>query len=103
MMQKVLFEEKDLDVDAGKCVRNATYHMIKPSLPEKRKRVYEVILRHPRGICNKKIASLLCWPINCVTGRVSELCQLGLVRSDGVDYLPDHEGRMHPNTLWRAI
>jgi len=96
-------EELKPEFEIGKAVRNATYHQIKPELPEKRQRVFEVILVHPKGITNKQIALELKWPINCVTGRVSELREAGFIKADGVKYLPDHEGRMHPNTLWRAL
>lgn len=86
----------------GEAVRNANYRLIKPNLSDKRRRVYEVIVGHPEGICNKDIAKELRFPINSVTGRVSELVDLELVRSDGVVYKPDFEGRMHPNTVWKV-
>ena len=106
-MQSVLFDynEKDelvpfTELDMGKAVRNATYHMIKPDLSEKRQRVFEVIAQHPDGVCNKQIALELGWPINCVTGRVTELREAKYIKQVGVKDLPDHEGRVHPNTLW---
>lgn len=83
--------------------RNATYQMIKLHLPESRRRVYEIIVQHPEGICNKDIAFELGVPINCVTGRVKELREEGLVIASGTKPRPDYKGRMHPNTLWRAV
>lgn len=113
MSQSKLFEEDydnnepkliiNADFPIGKAVRNATYQMIKPHLCETRQRVYEIILQHPEGICNKTIALELGWPINSVTGRVTELREAGLVGSCGTKAVPDHRGRMHPNTLWRAL
>lgn len=108
MPQRKLFESIESDelesmFDVGKAVRNATYNMIKPHLPECRQRVYEIILQHPEGICNKQIALEWGVPINSVTGRVRELCQAELVVACGTKAVPDHRGRMHPNTLWRAL
>jgi len=96
-LQKTLFEEKDLDV--GKATRNATYQMIKNSLPEKRLRVYEVIIQNPKGITRKGIAKTLGWAINCVTGRVTELKNAGLIVEDGIEYTSNYDGTMHPNSL----
>ena len=96
------FEEKQV-IPIGEAVRNATYQMIKPDLPDKRQRVYEVILAHPEGITNKGIAKTLMWPINCVTGRVAELRDKEqLVEAAGTKPMPDYEGKVHPNTIWRA-
>lgn len=93
----------DSDFSISESVRNATYNMIKPHLPECRQRVYEIILQHPEGICNKQIAIEWGVPINSVTGRVTELREEGLVGACGTKAIPDHRGRMHPNTLWRAL
>ena len=113
VMQSKLFEE-DYDSQEPKLivnnnfpisesVRNATYNIIKPHLPECRQRVYEIILQHPEGISNKQIAIEWGVPINSVTGRVTELRQADLVDACGTKPVPDYGGRMHPNTLWRAL
>lgn len=108
MPQSKLFDSIESDelepmFEVSKAVRNATYQMIKPHLPECRQRVYEIILQHPEGICNKQIAVEWGVPINSVTGRVTELREVGLVIACGTKAVPDHRGRMHPNTLWRAL
>jgi len=108
MQQSKLFDNIESDelesmFEVGKAVRNATYQIIKPHLCETRQRVYEIILQHPEGICNKQIALEWGVPINCVTGRVTELRKEGLVDACGTKAIPDHRGRMHPNTLWRAL
>jgi len=108
MLQSKLFYEEGInelkpEFEVSEAVRNATYNMIKPDLPECRQRVYEIILQHPEGICNKQIALEWGVPINSVTGRVTELRQTGFVTSCGTKDIPDHRGRMHPNTLWRAL
>lgn len=114
MQQSKLFDEEPVKDDydklvpnssfeVGKAVRNATFRQIQVHLPECRQRVLEVILSHPKGVCNKEIALELGWAINSVTGRVSELRGLGLVGSNGTKLMPDHRGRMHPNTIWRAL
>ena len=101
-----LFEEDEPTIGIGKAVRNATFSMIKPKLPEKRMRVYEVILSHPEGVTRKKIAREITengWPINCVTGRVTELLNLNLIREDGIEYAPSHDGKMYPNGVLKPI
>jgi len=112
MQSKLFDEDYEKEPINGKLVanfeiseasRNATYQMIKPDLPESRRRVFEIILQHPDGICNKQIALELGVPINCVTGRVKELRELGMVVANGTKPVPDYKGRMHPNTLWRAL
>jgi len=94
MIQQSLFDDDSKMI--GKAVRNATFHMIKPDLPEKRRMVYEVILEN-HSITRKKIAKILGWPINCVTGRVKELLDANLVKEDGIEYTPSHDGKMFPN------
>ena len=91
-------------VNIGKAVRNATYSMIKPGLPEKRMRVYEVILQHPEGITRKEIARILRWPINCVTGRVTELRDKhGLIVETNTVPSPCYDGRMYPNGVLKPL
>jgi len=108
MQQARLYEEEDETVEPkfsiGEAVRNASYHMHSENdLSNKRRIVYEVILVHPEGITNKEIAWELGWPINCVTGRVAELRdRFHLIEKNGIKTLPSHEGKMYPNTTWRA-
>lgn len=97
-------EEDEPTTGIGKAVRNATYSMIKPKLPEKRMRVYEVILGHPEGITRKQIAKTLGWPINCVTGRVTELRdEHHLIQEVEPVYSPSHDGNMYPNGVLKPI
>lgn len=113
MQQSKLFDEEYTkekvnghlipNFEISEATRNATYKMIQDNLPECRQRVMEVILQHPDGICNKEIALELSWAINSITGRVTELRKLGLIESCGTKPMPDHRGRVHPNTLWRAL
>lgn len=59
------------------------YDSLSASLGDKQRAVYEVICDHP-GVCNKEIWKSLGWEgVNCVTGRVNELRQIGLVKPIG--------------------
>ena len=59
------------------------YGKIKPKLGTKQLAVYEAI--GDMGVAtNEQIADYLGWPINCVTGRVSELKKYGAVDVEGV-------------------
>lgn len=102
MIQSSLFDDEDDGFDVGKSIRNATYSMIKPELPEKRRMVFEVILAN-KSVTRKRIASILGWPINCVTGRVKELLDANLIKEEGVEYSPSHDGKMFPNGVLKVI
>lgn len=109
-MQQQLLDEYDSDayhkkgVNIGRAVRNAAYSMIQPDLPDKRQRVYEIILQHPEGITRKQIAKALGWPINCVTGRVTELRDNEhLIIEAGTEPTPCYDGRMYPNGVLKPL
>ena len=115
-MQEKLFDEYDDDiwekthkVNIGTAARNATYRMIKPDLPDKRQRVYEAILlltssEHPNGVTRKQIAKHLGWPINCVTGRVTELRDIEhLIVEEGTELTPCYDGRVYPNGVLKPL
>lgn len=97
-------DEDEPDFKVGEAIRNATFHMIQKSLPEKRRLVYEVILANPGGITRKQIAKILGWPINCVTGRVTELRDKHqLIQEVSVVSSPCYDGRMYPNGVLKPI
>jgi len=107
-MQRGIYDyiesEDEPNIEMGKAVRNATFHMIQAGLPEKRRMVYEVILAHPGGITRKQIAKALCWPINCVTGRVTELRDVHhLIKEVSTVSCPCYDGRMYPNGVLKPI
>jgi len=55
------------------------YKDILQRLGDKQRVVYDVIVMVDKPITNIEIAEYLIWAINCVTGRVRELVQLGVV------------------------
>ncbi|NIQ88083.1 MAG: hypothetical protein GWN93_02930 [Deltaproteobacteria bacterium] len=97
-------DEDEPNVEVGKSIRNATFHMIQEKLPDCRKRVYEIILAHGnQGITRKEIAEELCWRDRSVCGRVKELLDAHLVKVDGIRYVPSHDGKMYPNGVLKPI
>lgn len=54
------------------------FRVLEPNLGHHQETVLTVINSHP-DMCNKEIASFLMWSINCVTPRVKELRDKGLV------------------------
>ena len=72
---------------------------LKPTLSAKRKEVYNVIT-HLKTATNRNIAKHLGWDINRVTGRVTELVNLGMVTSDGTH--KDKETN-RTVTLWKVL
>ena len=69
---------------------------IQPTLGSKQKTIYTLI-KKKGPITNRQIAKSLGWDINRVTGRVSELVNLGKIVSDGVIYDTDTNRTV---TLW---
>lgn len=59
------------------------YQSLKPFLSNRRKLVYAVISGYDIGIALFEIQQKLGWPINCVSGRVTELRKLGLIEDRG--------------------
>jgi len=55
------------------------YKIVTPVLPEKRFKVYQILLEQG-PLTNKQIAERLEWTINRVTPRVKELREMGIVR-----------------------
>lgn len=67
----------DTQLDAWESVQKA--------LPRCRGRVFEVIQRHmPAGVTSEQIAIELGWPINSISGRVTELRRWGRIKDSGV-------------------
>lgn len=69
-------------------------------LSEKRAKVLSVISQ-TNGIALWEIAEKLGWPINCVSGRVTELQDLGLVRDSGKRGTNPHSGKKA--ILWLGV
>lgn len=57
---------------------------IQDSLPSSRREVFQVISQAgEQGVSTVAIAETLHWPINCVSGRITELRNGGVVRDSG--------------------
>ena len=76
-----------------------SFKKLKNTLSAKRREVYNVIVRG-QEITNRKIAQDLDWDINRVTGRVTELVNLGLVTTAGTHWDTDTNRTV---TLWKAL
>lgn len=84
-------------------IRNEAYSKIKSDLAEKQKIVYDLISNYPDGISNKQIAFELGFPINSITGRVTELKNMGLIEFAGYKEIPNYDGKLFKNSLWRIV
>lgn len=80
--------------------RNLTYQQVIDKLPAKRRMVYDVIVNNKQGITSKRICSLSGLSINTVSGRCTELQNLGLICSVGTyrDVISNA-----PCTLWSSV
>jgi Mn-dependent DtxR family transcriptional regulator len=72
---------------------------LKTTIDGKRKTVYD-ILTSKGSATNRMIAKALGWDINRVTGRVTELVNLGMVTADGTTYDSDTNRTV---TLWKVL
>ena len=62
-----------------------SFMQLLPELGELQETVYNCIKSHP-GLCNREIGVLIGKPINCVTPRVKELRNMGLVVNIGIKF-----------------
>ena len=79
--------------------RNTAYHGIIENLPEKRGLVLQLISEN-KGITTQEISEKYFLPINEVSGRISELTKMCLIRSIG-SRENRHTGYL--NTVYQAI
>ena len=92
------------DIDLGKAVRNANYHMMNiEDVNNCQRIILEELLKHPDGINDKGTAANTGLPLSSVCARRNELVQLGLVSAIGVGFYPDYKGRLRPNTVWGVV
>ena len=76
-----------------------SFNELQTEINDRQKSVYSVLTVH--GNCtNREIAKYLQWDINRVTGRVTELVNLGKVKSNGT-YKDKQTNRTV--TLWKAL
>ena len=66
--------------------RNTSYRNIINKIPNKRKQIYEIILKY-NGITAQEISNLYRLPINQITGRITELKDMCFIK----------EGKLHVN------
>ncbi len=60
------------------------WESIKHNLADSRRAVLSVIENHGDfGVSTYSISDILGWPINCVSGRVTELTKLGIIKDSG--------------------
>lgn len=67
------------------------YHEIEPRLPAKRRAVYECIDDDDKGRTLFELVRVLGWPVNCVSGRVTELHKAAQIVDTG-------KRRVNPDT-----
>jgi len=94
----------EASVDLGIAIRNSTFESIKDELPDRRREILELILMHPSGISSKGISvkHLNGRALHTFSGRITELKDMGLVETCGVEYYPDHNGNMRAYTKLRV-
>lgn len=62
----------------------SAYASILEHLPESRRHVYNIIASFgSHGVSTLDVSHTLSWPINCVSGRITELAKEGLIRDSG--------------------
>lgn len=80
----------------------SAYESIIDKLNEKQQKVLAILKADwtKNALCNYEIADWLDWPINCVTGRIKELRDKGLVVDDGKRPGPPTGRSVH---YWKAV
>lgn len=69
----------------------AAYDDILPTLSEKRAKVYGIILERPSTLF--ELCDSLNWPVNRVSGRVTELSKNGLIVDSGSRRINPNSGK----------
>lgn len=72
--------------------QKSAWQSLEPTLPDRRAEVLAYIASRPEGAASFEIAEALHWPINCVSGRVTELFDSGLIR-DSSRVVNPHSGK----------
>lgn len=67
--------------------RNKSYHQIKDDLPSKRRKIFDIIEKH-NGITAQEISLRYNYPINQVSGRITELKDLCFIKECGTELNP---------------
>jgi len=62
--------------------QRAAYEDLKLTVSEKQDKVRDMIVIYG-GLTLFELVDKLQWPINCISGRVTELCKMGLVEDSG--------------------
>ena len=76
---------KDIDICENKHQQNAESIEANPATEDKakdQKKVYEIICNH-KGITSKGIAERMDKPLNCISGRISELKRINVIEGIG--------------------
>lgn len=74
----------------------AAWQEVQDELPEKRRIVFQMIARHERGVTLFQLVNLLNWPVNSISGRLTELERSGRIEDSGTR-------EVNPATGKRAI
>lgn len=73
-----------------------------PTLGEKQTIVWQTLHRRSanllKGLTLFELADVLQWPINCVSGRVTELRKRGWIKDSGLTRMNPHSGKQC--TVW---
>lgn len=97
------------DICENKHQQNAESIEANPNVSKKykdRRRVFQIILKTYRGITSKEIAEKMGRPLNCISGRISELKRDGSIevigRRDGCAVLHVHIDKTNKET-WEEM
>jgi hypothetical protein len=76
------------------------YQEITADLCDKQQAVIKAVVSFSRPVCNAELAAKLDWPINCITPRVKELRDRGILADAGKKPGPPAGRQVHH---WRLL
>jgi len=76
--------------------RNATYYELLPNLAQSRYRVVKALKQHQPCTC-KQLSSKMRLPINMISGRMTELLNMGVIEIFGTEICTETK---KPNTIY---
>jgi len=78
----------------------ASWDGVQGSLPERRRAVLGIIASEPNGLPLFRVVQKIGWPVNCVSGRITELAKEGLIEDAGVRAVNPATGKSA--VVWRV-
>lgn len=77
------------------------WQAIQESLPDKRRMVFSEVMARVNGLTLFELENILNWPVNRISGRITELCKAGHIMDSGRRRINPDSGK--GAVVWIAV